>query len=598
MEGLLDQAELKRSVRTCQRQMARRVSDDEKLSTILGQLVSLTRSSGGFIVDTSEVGTKGQVTVLARQLPPRGSDDYGFWERVGRRRIPVGELSALLDEEHFSEMFSFPIHRDGALTGMIVLEGRSDGYPQALFHELSPLIQPALSVLESMALRVERFALQAETDPDSAPASAANSQDRRVLNRLVAREIQAASLRGGSVSVCWLDLDDFAKFNQSHGEEAGDRVLCQIASRLRQSVRKEDIVAAAGGDEFVIVLKDTDAPAFYQRVMDAFGQPVDGVKGNARISASMGVSVYPDDPSDSETLLRHAEQALYQAKEEGRGRHRVFDFKKFRVIEERSAFLREIERALDNREFELFLQPKINLEERTVEGFEGLIRWNHPERGRLTPDQFLPLIEATPLEEQLGNYVLHAGMELLNLFQKQGGGYGLSVNLSPAHFLGERFLQDMDALLSRYPTVLRGRLTLEILETTAWGDQDAAARVVRQCKQLGVSMALDDFGTGFSSLSYFRKLPLDEIKIDKSFVMDMEQQPEDEVIVESIIALSKRFGRRVVAEGIESEAVAKKLAELGCDVAQGYFFSRPLPVSEALSFASSFECSVHTKVTC
>ncbi len=439
-------------------------------------------------------------------------------------------------------------------------------------------------IFEPVPERLDYAEKFADTDDEYTPQYI----DRPSMSLVLARELKSANLRRGRVSVCVLDLDFFREVNLHYGHEVGDRALREVGSRLRSLIGDTEFVASTGGDEFLLVLRDNKTDSVYDRILDSLKPPVTQGSISLTLTGSLGVAVYPDAAADPETLLRHAEQAMCQAKEEGRNQFRVFDVGQHRMKAERLELLSEIGKGLEQNQFELFLQPKICLKTSRVEGFEALIRWHHPKRGLLAPDQFIPIIEMTPLERELGDFVLRSGMDMLAAFREQSLDYSLSLNLSPGHFLDADFLDNLDMILCAYEPEVRGKLILEILETTSWNDLKAAERLVRACRNRGVSVSLDDFGTGFSSLSYFRKLALDEIKIDRSFVMDMLENPEDLAIVESIIALGKRFGRKVVAEGVETDELARKLRDLGCDVGQGYLYSRPISRVDALAWAKTF----------
>lgn len=237
---------------------------------------------------------------------------------------------------------------------------------------------------------------------------------------------------------------------------------------------------------------------------------------------------------------------------------------------------------------ELYYQPKICFHRRTVDGFEALIRWNHPLEGLLSPGDFLQHIEYTEYARTLGNFVIREAVKQILAFSYQGLPYTLSINLSPSHFLCPEFRHDLADALEDCPRELRARLILEILETTTMDNTDAVQENLKACRELGVDISLDDFGTGYSSLDYFRRLPAQEIKIDQSFVKDMLEDTDDRMIVSAIVSLTKSFNRRLVAEGIESADVEKKLIQLGCDLGQGFFYSKPLPLPDALQWAENF----------
>lgn len=412
--------------------------------------------------------------------------------------------------------------------------------------------------------------------------------NRHRLTELFEQELYEAGQRNGTVSVCLIDLDGFKVINDEHGHAVGDAVLRSVAAKLQATVRSHDIVARLGGDEFVAILRDEDDERVYARLLDVIRHPINFRHNVLQISGSMGITVYPDDDSDTDMLLRHADQAMYAAKETGKNCFKVFDLESHSSRKERVRVRDQIGRALQQQQMELYYQPKICLRTRSVDGFEALIRWNHPQEGVLGPAHFLEHIEYTEYARTLGNFVIQEAVKRLMEFAQQDLPYTLSINLSPSHFLSQQFRDDISGALEGYPRELRSHLILEILETTAMDGTETVLRNLKACRELGVDISLDDFGTGYSSLDYFRRLPAQEIKIDRSFVMDMLNGVDDSMIVSAIVSLSKSFKRRLVAEGIESADVERKLIELGCDIGQGFFYSKPLPLSQALRWAEDF----------
>ncbi|WP_227520507.1 GGDEF domain-containing protein [Marinobacter sp. LV10R510-11A] len=408
--------------------------------------------------------------------------------------------------------------------------------------------------------------------------------NRHRLTELFEQELYEAGRRNGTVSVCYIDLDGFKTINDNHGHAVGDAVLRSVAAKLQTTVRSHDIVARLGGDEFVAILRDVDDERAYARLLDAIRQPISFRHNVLQVSGSMGVTVYPDDDTDTDLLLRHADQAMYAAKETGKNCFKVFDLASHSSRKERVRVLEQIKGALRQKQMELYYQPKICFRNQSVDGFEALIRWNHPKEGVLSPGHFLEHIEYTEYARTLGNFVIREGVKRLMEFAQQDLQYTLSINLSPSHFLSQQFRNDLSDALSDCPRELRSHLILEILETTAMDDTETVLKNLEACRELGVDVPLDDFGTGYSSLDYLRRLPAQEIKIDRSFVMDMLNDTDDAMIV----SLSKSFKRRLVAEGIESADVESKLIALGCDLGQGFFYSKPLPLSEALLWAANF----------
>ena len=481
-----------------------------------------------------------------------------------------------------------PVFSGSTYLGLIGLANRAEGYTRKLADELAPLSQTLGNLIERKRLYEEKRSHKQDLELATNYDALTGLPNRHRLTELFEQELYEAGQRNGTVSVCLIDLDGFKVINDEHGHAVGDAVLRSVAAKLQATVRSHDIVARLGGDEFVAILRDEDDERVYARLLDVIRHPINFRHNVLQISGSMGITVYPDDDSDTDMLLRHADQAMYAAKETGKNCFKVFDLESHSSRKERVRVLDQIGRALQQQQMELYYQPKICLRTRSVDGFEALIRWNHPQEGVLGPAHFLEHIEYTEYARTLGNFVIQEAVKRLMEFAQQDLPYTLSINLSPSHFLSQQFRDDISGALEGYPRELRSHLILEILETTAMDGTETVLRNLKACRELGVDISLDDFGTGYSSLDYFRRLPAQEIKIDRSFVMDMLDSVDDSMIVSAIVSLSKSFKRRLVAEGIESADVERKLIELGCDIGQGFFYSKPLPLSQALRWAEDF----------
>jgi EAL domain-containing protein (putative c-di-GMP-specific phosphodiesterase class I) len=306
------------------------------------------------------------------------------------------------------------------------------------------------------------------------------------------------------------------------------------------------------------------------------------------VSASIGVTFYPHDGASAEVLLRHADQAMYSAKQSGRNRYHFFDPEHDRTAQDHCAHLSDIQKALECGEFELYFQPKVNLRRGRVVGSEALIRWRHPEHGLLYPDDFLRSLEGHELEVALGDWVIETALSQMNNWQKDGLALPVSVNAAASQLQADDFVDKLEAALARYPALSRFSLEIEVLETTALADIEHVSRLIEACMLLGVSFALDDFGTGYSSLAYFKHLPARTLKIDKSFVIDMLDKPDDLAIVEGVIGLTDAFQREVIAEGVETAAHGAMLLHLGCELAQGFGIARPMPAAEFPGWVAAF----------
>jgi len=401
------------------------------------------------------------------------------------------------------------------------------------------------------------------------------------------RQSLALSKRSGKLlAVLYLDLDGFKLVNDVHGHDVGDALLVAISKRITGALRDTDTLARIGGDEFVAVLVDIDSNEKLKRVLDrilkACSLPVLIDGKHLDVTASIGVTTYPHDDADEDQLMRHADLAMYEAKKAGKNRYHVFDA--FREAEDKSRhiYVRRLTEALENNELVLHYQPKVNMKTRSVAGVEALLRWQHPDRGLLAPALFLPLIEGHHLNEDIGIWVAARALAQMEQWRQAGIRMPVSINLAPNQLQDARFPAVLRELLARYPHIAPGDLELEILETSAMQDIEAVSRVMQACRQLGVQFSIDDFGTGYSSLTYLKRLPACTLKIDQSFVRDMLSDREDLAIVHGVIGLAKAFGRKVIAEGVETEDHIAKLLKIGCELAQGYGIARPMP-AEALS---------------
>jgi len=408
------------------------------------------------------------------------------------------------------------------------------------------------------------------------------------LSLLLAEAMRAADRDGFLLAVCYLDLDRFKPVNDRFGHAAGDRLLAELAGRLRSALRRRDTwadsAARLGGDEFVLLLRAgtiEEARLAVERVLRVVSQPyvIDPDADPVQITASMGATVYPVDRSDADTLLRHADHAMYGAKQSGRNGYLFFDPEHRRRTEERVMAIGRVQEALDQGEFVLFYQPKVDMKSGRVLGFEALLRWEHPQQGLIAPQQFLPLIENTGLSARVGDWVFSQALEHLSQWRRNGMDISVSVNVSARHLQEPDFAQRLTELLARHKEALAPHLELEMLETAAHADIDAASALMARCRAIGVRIALDDFGTGYSTLTYLKRLPVDVLKIDRSFIHHMLDDSQDRAIVEGVIGLARTFGCTVVAEGVESPAQARTLLELGCDIGQGTGIAAPMPAS-------------------
>jgi diguanylate cyclase (GGDEF)-like protein len=394
--------------------------------------------------------------------------------------------------------------------------------------------------------------------------------------------LRGSGRNGGGVAVLLMDLDRFKEVNDTLGHHCGDLMLKELARRLSAVVRPSDTVARLGGDEFALLVPNLAEPdagiALAERISRALQDPfvVDGLPLEAE--ASVGIAVYPVHGEDVETLLQRADVAMYVAKET-KTHYAVYDAEVDNYRPERLMLVGELRRAIENRELVLHYQPKATLVDGTVRGAEALVRWQHPERGLVPPDVFIPVAEQTGLIRPLTLFVVEEALKQCRRWREQGFDLTVAVNVAMRNILDEEHPNELARLLRKYeldPDVLE----LELTETSVLADPPRAKEILQRLRDTGVSLAVDDFGTGYASLAYLSELPVDEIKIDRSFVMAMDTEEQHARIVRSTIDLGRNLSLSVVAEGVESAEVWERLVELGCDSAQGYFLAKPLPPDE------------------
>lgn len=419
--------------------------------------------------------------------------------------------------------------------------------------------------------------------------------NRTLLSSRLEHSLAHARRNNTMLAVCFLDLDGFKPVNDMHGHEFGDKLLIEVAQRLNQAVRSGDTVARMGGDEFVLLLANINSidelDPILTRVNQKIAEKIYLGEHVLSVTASIGIAIYPMDNVDADTLLRHADLSMYQAKQEGRNGYHVFDVKLDQQLHEHHAQTERIAAALNNDEFCLYYQPKVNMQTHEIVGMEALIRWQHPENGILGAAEFLPVIESHQLIIAVGDWVLDKAMQQIRSWLKQGLEIQVSVNISARQIQHVDFITKLRALLARYPDISPDLLELELLETSALETYQTAQVVETAGSQLGVSFALDDFGTGYSSLAYLRQLPVKTLKIDRSFVSTMLESDADMAIVKGIIELAEVFKRDIVAEGVETWQDCERLIAMGCQTVQGYYIARPMPAEEVSDWVQQFDAA-------
>jgi len=400
------------------------------------------------------------------------------------------------------------------------------------------------------------------------------------MDQLVHRAVRGA----GKFALLFIDLDRFKNVNDTLGHKVGDRLLRVVAQRISGCVRDTDTVARIGGDEFVVLLTDSDMPQnvahIAQKILDSLARPFDLEGYELYITPSIGICVYPEDGEDAQTLMSNADAAMYHAKETGRNNFQFFTRQMSIAAHRRLALENELRHAVDRDELTVYYQPQIDLRSGDITGFEALLRWRHPERGMIPPSVFIPIAEETGLINRIGERVLSQACEQARIWHEAGyPSLQVSVNCSAQQFRREQYVGTIESTLreNRLPPAC---LELEITESVIMHHTEQVLVRLKQLHDMGVQLSLDDFGTGYSSLSYLKRFPIQKLKIDQTFVRDITADPDDAAIVTAIVAMAHSLGLVVMAEGVETRAQLAFLKALKCDLAQGYYFSPPVPAAE------------------
>lgn len=416
--------------------------------------------------------------------------------------------------------------------------------------------------------------------------------NRAQLSERMRQGVEQVKRTDSSMAVCYLDLDAFKTINETYGQAFGDLLLLNTAENLRCGLRGGDTLARIGGDEFALVLlgvnSDEELDQVLNGILARLSEPFVEAGITLTLSASIGVAVYPSDDVPPDTLLRHADQAMVMAKQSGKARWMRFDPDSDKLVRAQRETIELMRAALSRREFVLYYQPKVDVENNAVVGAEALIRWQHPERGLLPPGVFLPQIEGDHFMIELGDWVIDEALNQMARWREDGLDLAISVNVAALQLVQENFIARLSELLVLHQDTPHGMLELEVLETSGLDDIVKVEKIILACREMGVGFSLDDFGTGYSSLTYLRKLSADTLKIDQSFIRDMMDDPGDLAIVSGVIGLASAFKRKVIAEGVETVAHGKLLRELGCPMLQGYGIARPMPATDMPAWVKSW----------
>jgi diguanylate cyclase (GGDEF)-like protein len=414
--------------------------------------------------------------------------------------------------------------------------------------------------------------------------------NRMLLQDRIEQAIEKAQRRQFSFAVMFCDLDGFKAINDAYGHQLGDKLLIQMSERVSALLRSHDTFARLGGDEFVIVFQvddPEDAAVVAERIIACVAEPflIDALE--LQVTASLGIALYPADATDERALMAHADAAMYHTKDSGRNGYTFFTESMHVSANRQLKLLQELRRAIQRDELVLHYQPKFPANGQALIGAEALVRWQHPELGLLSPDNFIPVAERSGLILPLGDWVLDRACAQLRQWHDAGyPDWSMAVNLSPLQFASSSLLDTVRRTLEKHALDPR-HLTLEVTETTAMKDVEASLQILHGLTDMGVNISIDDFGTGYSSLLYLKRMPATELKIDRAFVRDLEDNAEDAAIVSSIIALGRSLQLQIVAEGVETDGQRQYLSDLGCDLLQGYHLGRPVAADAFLRLAQA-----------
>ena len=424
--------------------------------------------------------------------------------------------------------------------------------------------------------------------------------NRILLADRIEQAIGKVTEQGGCFSLMFIDLDGFKPVNDAFGHHLGDLLLREVAMRLREQLRSQDTLARIGGDEFVLLVRLTepdDAPQVAARQVRLLSKGFRVMEHDLQISASVGIALYPGNGQTAEELLMNADAAMYHAKGSGKNSYSFFDVSMNTNARKQLQLLQDLRLALEHNQFRLHYQPKFDASNGKPLGAEALLRWEHPQQGLLLPENFIELAEKTGLIIPIGEWVLNEACRQMRVWFDEGySHWRIAVNLSSLQFCYSGLVDSVLLALERHQ-LPPNSLTLEITETTAMSDADASMTVLQKLSQMGVDLSIDDFGTGYSSLMYLKRLPANELKIDRGFVRDLEHDSDDAAIVSAIVALGQALGLRIVAEGVETDTQQSFLTTLGCDSLQGFLLGQPLPAEQFMVDIQRAEHPVCSKST-
>ena len=576
------------------RNMIEHAATAEALSIEKDRANTTLDSIGDAVISTDMAGRITYLNVVAERLTG--------WSRQDAEGRPFTEVFQIVDgatRERASNPLTVAVQENrtvGLTANCVLIRRDASEMPiedlTAPIHDRRGLVTGAVIVFHESVTRAGSSAMSHSAFHDALT----DLPNRQLLNDRLVCTIELARRYRRQLAVLCVDVDRFQRINDSLGHEIGDQLLKSVAEQLTRCLRCSDTVSRQGGDEFMILLSEIDqashAIVTVRKIIAALAEPHHIAGHELHMTTSMGVSLYPDDGHDAETLLRNADSAMYRAKERGHGHYQFFQADMNCLAVERESLEDGLRRALERHEFILHYQPKIDLETGMMLGAEALIRWRHPNRGLLTPNEFVPIAEDSGLIVPIGRWVLREACRQAREWQDAGlRPMPVAVNVSAVEFRSPGFLEHIR--LSLEETRLESRhLELELTESVLMAHAEAPVALLRGLKDMGLQLALDDFGTGYSSLSYLKEFPIDALKVDQSFVRGISDDLRGAPIVVAIISMGKSLNHRVIAEGVETAEQLAFLQAQGCGEGQGFFFSRPLPAEQfaSLLLASERAC--------
>jgi diguanylate cyclase (GGDEF)-like protein/PAS domain S-box-containing protein len=498
---------------------------------------------------------------------------YGPRMQELRQQMTNGDISNIVDEKQL-------VRKDGSLVWISLagsLVRSSDGTPRyhiAVIQDISASKRSAAALKESE----EQFRILAQYDVLTELPNRSLFYDR------LAHGISQAKRHDWILAVLFIDVDRFKYVNDTFGHAAGDKLLRRVSERLKACVRDEDTVGRLGGDEFAVVLGSLgaaeDAAVVAKKIIVQLNQPFDLEGAELYVTASIGITLYPTDSTDQDEMLRNADVAMYRAKDLGRNNYQFYTPDLNRRTREMLSLESELRHALDRDEFVIYYQPKVRLADRTITGVEALLRWRHPERGLVAPADFMPLLEETGLIVEAGRWILRSVCRQLNDWQAAGVPVvPIAVNLSARQFLAPGLGESIGRALSEHGTAA-DLVEIEVTESSVMTNTEDVVLTLERLDSMGLKIAIDDFGTGYSSLTWLKRFPIRALKIDRSFIRDIIVDRDDDAIAQAVISMAHSLKLAVIAEGVETQAQLERLMQYGCDEAQGYLFSKPLPADE------------------